>query len=99
MSTVTCMEYLVLPYRAKDQIAIQSLWDFVAACNIQVVSIGKDIAVTAAKIRAEHPHLKAMDALQISAAQLHGCRQFLTNDKQLKQIPTLNCIVISNWEA
>ena len=98
LSTITCMEYLVLPYRAGDQAAVQALWDFVTACNIQIVSINQDVAIQAAKIRAEHTYFKAMDALQLSAAQYHNCQLFLTNDKQLKQFNKLDCIVVAEWE-
>ncbi len=68
------------------------------ACNIQIVSINQDVAIQAAKIRAEHTYFKAMDALQLSAAQYHNCQLFLTNDKQLKQFNKLDCIVVAEWE-
>ncbi|WP_175463362.1 PIN domain-containing protein [Selenomonas sp. KH1T6] len=58
LTTITCMEYLVLPYRASDQAAVQALWDFVTACNIQIVSINQDVAIQAAKIRASIPTSK-----------------------------------------
>ncbi len=95
LSTITCMEYMVLPYRLSDENAIQRFWDFVFGCDIQIISVSKDIAITAAQIRAELPSFKAMDALQLSIAKKCNCQIFLTNDKQLKQFATLNYIVIS----
>ena len=95
LSTITCMEYLVLPYRVSDTNAIQHFWEFVFACNMQIISINNDIAVAAAQIRAKYPSFKAMDALQLAIAQNYDCQIFLTNDKQLKQFDVLDYLVIS----
>lgn len=51
-----------------------------------VVSIDKGIAKRAAFMRAKYKSLKSMDAIQLASALTFGCTDFLTNDKQLKQI-------------
>ena len=97
MSTITCEEYLVYPYRMNDQKAINSLYHFILDANITVFDIDMKIAIKAAQIRAEYKHFKAMDAIQLATACLNNCDLFLTNDRQLKQFEEINCITIEEW--
>ncbi|RKI37103.1 PIN domain-containing protein, partial [bacterium D16-59] len=62
--------------------------------NIGIISIDKEIADKAARIRAEYKAFKAMDALQLAAACITGCDLFLTNDKQLRQFREIKCITV-----
>ncbi|MBQ9209809.1 MAG: PIN domain-containing protein [Oscillospiraceae bacterium] len=55
------------------------------------------MAETAARLRAEYSSFKAMDSLHLSAACHSGCDLFLTNDKQLTQIRSIECITIDEW--
>ena len=48
-------------------------------------------------IRAEYGYFKAMDALQLASACIHGCDLFLTNDKQLKQFKEIPCVTVEEW--
>ena len=60
LSTITCMEYLVKPYRMKDEKAIQSFWHFVRDVEVDLCPVDMKIALKAAEIRAEYK-FKAMD--------------------------------------
>lgn len=96
-STITCMEYLVYPYRTHNQQKIDVFYEFVNECGIELMPIGSMIAAMAAEIRAKYRDFKAMDALQLAAAVCTGCDTFLTNDRQLRQYEDLNCITVEDW--
>ena len=96
-STVTVEEFLVFPYRNEDNAAVKSFWTFINEGNINVLEIDVNIAVEAAKIRAEYRHIKTMDALQLAAAISNGCDLFLTNDRQLKQFDKISCVTVEEW--
>jgi len=97
LSTVTCMEYLVYPYRQKDDKAIKTLESFISTEGVTVLDIDMATAIKAARIRAEYQHIKTPDALQLATAWLSGCDLFLTNDKQLKQFTEINCVTVEEW--
>ena len=59
--------------------------------------VNEAIARKAAQIRADYKDFKAMDALQLAAAECNGCDAFLTNDKQLRQYKALYCITVEDW--
>ena len=97
-SVISCMEYLVHPYRRQDSRAICALWQFVDGCGIQVLDVTKATAEKAAKIRAVFPSFKAMDALQLAVARMSGCDVFLTNDKQLRRFDEISFCLIEERE-
>ena len=99
LSTVTCMEYLVYPYRQNDDRAIKALENFISTKGITVFDIDMATAIKAAKIRAEFEHFKTPDAMQLATACLKGCDLFLTNDKQLKQFTEIKCVTVEEWEV
>ena len=88
-SVLTCMEYLVHPYRTNNQAKIKACADFLNDCHIPVLSINLEIATRAAQIRAAYKDFKSLDALQLATACVYGCDAFLTNDKQLRQFLSL----------
>lgn len=88
-SVITCGEYLVFPYRTDNREKIAAFYEFVSDCGIVLRNIDRIRAEKAAKIRAEYPHFKGMDALQLASACLSGCDVMLTNDNQLKQFTRL----------
>ncbi len=96
-SAITCEEYMVHPYRYEDVSAINAFWNFIDKGNVALLKVDSDIAVEAAKIRAEYIHFKPMDALQLAAAICSGCDVFLTNDKQLKQFDKISCVTVDEW--
>ena len=95
-SVVSCMEYLVHPYRRQDVRAIHALWQFVDGCGIKVMEVTRATAEKAAQIRAEFPAFKSMDAIQLATAQVSGCDIFLTNDKQLRQFGEIQCCIVGD---
>ena len=96
-SVLTCMEYLVHPYRTNNQAKIKACADFLNDCHIPVLSINLEIATRAAQIRAAYKDFKSLDALQLATACVYGCDAFLTNDKQLRQFREIHCLTIDDW--
>ena len=97
-SVITIEEYLVYPYRKKNESLVKSFWDLVSENNMILYSINWSEANKAAEIRAEYKHFKPLDSLQLAVACLHGCDLFLTNDKQLKQFTEIKCVTVEEWE-
>lgn len=95
-SVLTCMEYLVHPYRTNNQAKIKACADFLNDCHIPVLSINLEIATRAAQIRAAYKDFKSLDALQLATACVYGCDAFLTNDKQLRQFREIHCLTIDD---
>lgn len=96
-SVLTCMEYLVHPYRTNNQAKIKACADFLNDCHIPVLSINLEIATRAAQIRAAYKDFKSLDAFQLATACVYGCDAFLTNDKQLRQFREIHCLTIDDW--
>ena len=96
-SVLTCMEYLVHPYRTNNQAKIKACADFLNDCHIPVLSINLEIATRAAQIRTAYKDFKSLDALQLATACVYGCDAFLTNDKQLRQFREIHCLTIDDW--
>ena len=59
--------------------------EFLEQADVTVLNIDREIAMEAARIRAEYKSFKMMDSLQLAAAAACGCDLFLTNGKQLRQ--------------
>ena len=95
-SAVTYEEYLVYPYRQNKIELIENFESFISNIGIRIISIDKEIAKEAAKLRGKYPHFKAMDALQIAAAVETACNLFLTNDKQLRQEKEILCLTLDD---
>ena len=96
-SAITCMEYMVHPYRTKNQDKIDAFFEFMGDCEIPIKDIDIETAKAAAAIRAEYKDFKAMDSLQLAVALQNGCDLFLTNDNQLRQFKQMRCITVEEW--
>ncbi|MBO6179503.1 MAG: PIN domain-containing protein [Selenomonadaceae bacterium] len=96
-SSITCMEYLVYPYRNRDVKAVNAFWRFVKESNLDICNINEAIAEEAAKIRARYRSFKAFDSIQLACAVQGQCELFLTNDKQLRQFPDISCVTVEEW--
>ena len=96
-SVVTCMEYLVHPYRDGNQEKIDAFWELLDACSLNICPITRETAALAAKLRSQYGSLKGMDALQLSISCIENCDVFLTNDKRLCQCKEAHCILIDDF--
>ena len=96
LSDFTIAEYCVHPYREQRQDLIDLLHAFIEQEEIMTIHSSVSIAQEAARIRADYPAFKMMDALQLASAISCGCDLFLTNDKQLRQFDRLPCVTTSD---
>ena len=65
--------------------------------NFNLIEISADIAESAGRLRGKYDSLKAMDAIQLSAAINAGADAFITNDIKLKQVEEIRVIVLKDY--
>ena len=95
-STITNIEYLVIPYRIQDYQKIIEFERFKKTLKMRVIAADDAITKQAAQIRAKYSGIKSMDALQLASAIMSGCDVFLTNDKQLRQIEEIQVLLVDD---
>jgi len=95
ISTIVFEEFLVQIYKKKLEDDLAGYEDFITGSGIfTVVDVTREIARTAAKIRAQF-NLKAPDAIHIASAIESGARKFITVDRRIpRKIFNLNIIVL-----
>lgn len=95
-SVISLAEFSVFPERNNRPDLIADFDKLVRRASFDLLIIDRQIAEQAAKLRATYRWLKSLDALQIAAATASGCSHFFTNDKDLKRIPTINVLLVSD---
>ncbi|MBI5199805.1 MAG: PIN domain-containing protein [Nitrospirae bacterium] len=97
-SVITLTEVLPKPIQVKNErLARKFLEFFKYGKNLSVVEISMDIAERAGMLRGRYPDIKALDAIQISAAIDVGADIFVTNDQKLKQISEIKVLVLKDY--
>ena len=94
-SVLAIMEFEVKPLQLNRIDIIQAFEALLRDLNFVVQPVTREIARQAATMRAALPAIKGLDALHLSTAMNGQCQTFLTNDKQLTQIPGINALVLS----
>ncbi|WP_044916994.1 type II toxin-antitoxin system VapC family toxin [Butyrivibrio sp. WCE2006] len=84
-SAITIMEYTTGCFKNGTKEDIDKFNKFLTDLMFEVKNVDREVAVEAARIRAEYPSFKQMDSLQIASANVAGADIFYTNDKQLLQ--------------
>lgn len=95
-SAMTVEEYCVFPLSQHDSQAVSNFDAFLNGMHVAVVPADKDIALKAAKIRAEYKGFKALDAVHLATALSGGCSAFITNDRQLRQMREIPVFTMDN---
>lgn len=94
-STITLMEILVVPKRHGFGSLCQRYRDLLASFpNLEVVSIGPEVAEIAAELRAVHP-LRPPDALQLAAALHTGAEAFVSEDRRLRRVSEIEVLTVA----
>jgi len=96
-STVTLLEVLVHPLRSNNNELASEYRDILLYSNLMTFEITNVIAEQAAQLRAAH-NIRTPDAIQISAALYAGATQFITNDIQLPNIPSIKILSLDSVE-
>lgn len=89
-SVVTLMEYGTGCYRHGLPDRVGTFLRFLDDTRIQMVPVDQAVSLCAAQIRGTYPSFRAMDALQLAAAEEARADRFLTNDRQLLQYQSRN---------
>ena len=97
-SVITLLEAIVHPLRMPDSILASTYLEvFQSASGLDLWTVGPNVAVEAASLRATNPSLRAPDAIQLSVARLAGASLFITNDRRLAGLSDLRTIVVEDW--
>lgn len=96
-SAITLAECLYYPYKNEDDGLVRAFTRrLVTGQSVRFVSTTADIADQSAQLRARY-NLGFADAFQVATAVAAGCNLFLTNDKQLKRIQSLEILVLNDF--
>ena len=97
ISVIVFEEFLVMVYKQKLEKNLTSYEDFLTSGgSTMVIDFDRQIARTAAKLRAEHPSLRAPDAIHLASAIESKAKIFITTDRRLpKKIGKLEIRVMS----
>ena len=97
-SVITLTEVLPKPIESGDEKLARKFAEFLRhGKNLAMIEISEKIAESAGKMRGRYSFLKAIDAIQISAAIDVGADAFLTNDAKLKQIKEIRVLVLKDF--
>lgn len=96
-SGLTLLETLVAPYRAGNgSLAERYEALLTRSRGIRLVDIHLPLLRTAAQLRAAL-RVRTPDALQLAAALAAHCAAYLTNDRDLPQVPGLRILQLRNY--
>lgn len=84
ISVLVIEEFLIHVYKDKREKEIPAILDFITLEGLCiVVDIDRQIAMSAAKLRAEYSSLRTPDALHLASAIEVRAKVFITTDKRL----------------
>ncbi|WP_420828284.1 type II toxin-antitoxin system VapC family toxin [Desulfonema limicola] len=67
--------------------------------TLTVAHIHREILIEAAEIRSKTTQIRLPDAIHLATAKYHKCLTFLTNDKQLRNLPYIKVVLIDEIKA
>ncbi len=99
-SELALAETLVKPVVDGDT-ALQQVYKdaFQTTDSLYVAPVSRAILIEAAVLRAKTGTLKLPDAIHVATARANQCQTFLTNDKNLKSIPDMRVMLLSDVVA
>jgi len=96
-SGITLLETLVIPLKANDlKLANQYEQLLMDSHGLTTHELNRNILRQGAYLRAKH-QIKTPDALQLATAMQSNCRVFVTNDRRLPKISSLQILQLSNY--
>ena len=99
-SALTLLEVLVVPYRAGNLDLVRRYEALLTRSRgLHLVDLGREQLRFAAHLRAVHRVVRTPDALQLAAALTGRCSTFVTNDRQLPEIPGLRILQLGDYLA
>ncbi len=97
---MTLLEVLVVPYRAGNlDLARRYEALLTRSRGLRLIDLGREQLKFAAHVRAVHSGVPTPDALQLAAALTARCPTFVTNDRQLPDMPGLRILQLNEYLA
>jgi predicted nucleic acid-binding protein len=94
-SELTLLEILVVPYRNGDlDLAERYERLLTHSRGLHLAELTRPLLRSAAQLRARLG-VKTPDSIQLAAAMSHRCQSFVTNDRELPQIPSLRIVQLA----
>ncbi|MCC6139719.1 MAG: PIN domain-containing protein [Nitrospira sp.] len=95
-STVTLLELLVQPYRDHKEELAQKIFALASTYpKIHWVPVTVTVADHAAELRARY-RLSTPDAIQLATALGHKAARFYGNDKALRRVEEIECVILDD---
>ena len=96
-SGITLLEVLVVPLRASNR-ALETEYEtlLTRSRGVRLVDVDVTQLRAAAGLRAAYG-FRTPDALQLAAALTTGCPVFVTNDRQLRDVPGLRVLQLRDF--
>lgn len=96
ISVMVLEEFFVKVYKQQREKDLEDILDFITLDGlVHLIEVNKNIALLAAKIRAQN-NIKAPDAIHLASAIESGAKVFITTDKRLpRKVGKLNVEVLS----
>lgn len=97
VSVLVLEEFFIRIHKQNREKEISSLLNFITIGELLVIlDVNKEIALLAAKLRAEYPSLRSPDAIHLASAINVGAGVFITTDKRLpRKVDKLTVKVLS----
>lgn len=94
-SSISIIEVLSKPLKEKREDLVHQYEDILLfSDNVYVIVVDTNIAKQSANLRAKYNFLRTPDAIQIATAIYASAEYFLSNDKKLKNIEEIKCLVL-----
>jgi predicted nucleic acid-binding protein len=98
-STLTLLEVLVGPYRARDEARVNEFYARLTTFpHLDWIPVSLEIADRAAGLRAAHG-LRVRDAIQLATARAAGATLFLTNDRRLPSFDDVEVLMLDDFRT
>jgi predicted nucleic acid-binding protein len=97
ISTLVLTELFVRPFGEKDA-KITEAYDnlFKTWPNVSIVEVSHEIAIEAARIRAQY-NIKTPDAILLATTKLSGGTLFITNEQRLRRLDEIEVLVLKEY--
>jgi predicted nucleic acid-binding protein len=98
-SVTTLLEVLVYPIRRNDNELVQKYQSILSnARQINVLTVDRDVAEEAARLRAIH-NLRTPDSIHMATALVSNAKYFLTNDLRLPSLSNLTVLKLDELKT
>jgi predicted nucleic acid-binding protein len=96
-SSLTLLEVLVVPFRAGDQALAERYERLLGQSRgLSLVEIDRPLLRAAALLRAK-TRVRTPDAIQVATALSAQCSTFVTNDRELPDLPGISILQIDDY--